>query len=43
MEYTALDLGIDFLPYWDEPTDITELETEQTTETTELNNIELPF
>lgn len=43
MEYTALDLGIDYLPYWDEPTDTETIETEQTTETTELNNIELPF
>ena len=44
MEYTNLDLGIDYLPYWDEPTDISESETEPTTETSnELNNIELPF
>ena len=41
--YTALDLGIDYLPYWDEPTDISESETETTTETTDINNIELPF
>ena len=41
MEYTLLDLGIDFLPYWDDETETTE--TEQSTETTELNNIELPF
>jgi hypothetical protein len=40
--YTALDLGIDYLPYWDEPTDISESETSDS-ETTELNNIELPF
>jgi hypothetical protein len=41
MEYTLLDLGIDFLPYWDDETETTE--DEQSTETTELNNIELPF
>lgn len=41
MEYTFLDLGIDFLPYWDDETETAE--TEPTTETTELNNIELPF
>lgn len=41
--YTALEIGLDYLPYWDEPTDISESETEQTTDTTELNNIELPF
>ena len=41
MEYTNLDLGIDYLPYWDDETETTE--TEQTTETTELNNIDLPF
>lgn len=40
MEYTNLDLGIDYLPYWDDETDISESETEQTTE---LNNIDLPF
>ena len=40
MEYTALELGFDYLPYWDEPTDITEPETETSTE---LNNIDLPF
>ena len=34
MEYTPLDLGIDYLPYWDEPTDISESESETTTETT---------
>ena len=43
MEYTNLDLGIDYLPYWDDETDISESETEQTTETTDINNIELPF
>lgn len=42
MEYTLLDLGLDYLPYWDEPTDISESETSDS-ETTELNNIELPF
>lgn len=43
MEYTLLDLGIDYLPYWDEPTD-SDIETETSTETnTELNNIDLPF
>tara|TARA_R110000868_G_scaffold68492_1_gene202439 strand:+ start:9873 stop:10001 length:129 start_codon:yes stop_codon:yes gene_type:complete len=42
MEYTNLDLGIDYLPYWDEPTETTE--DEPTTETSnELNIIELPF
>ena len=39
--YTALDQGFDYLPYWDEPTDATE--NEPTTETTETNNIDLPF
>lgn len=43
MEYTLLELGFDYLPYWDEPTDITESETETSTETTDINNIELPF
>lgn len=44
MEYTALDLGFDYLPYWDEPTDTDNTELETSTETnTELNNIELPF
>lgn len=45
MEYTALDLGIEYLPYWDDETDTdtTESETEQTTETTDINNIDLPF
>jgi hypothetical protein len=38
--YTALEIGLEYLPYWDE----SETETEaETTETTELNNIELPF
>ena len=41
MEYTNLDLGIDYLPYWDDETDTTE--NEPTTETTDLNNIDLPF
>ena len=39
--YTALDLGIDYLPYWDDETETTETET--TTETTDINNIDLPF
>ena len=41
MDYTHLDLGIDYLPYWDEPTDRdnTEIETETETNT----DIELPF
>jgi hypothetical protein len=38
--YTALEIGLEYLPYWD---DETEAETTETTETTELNNIELPF
>jgi hypothetical protein len=38
--YTALEIGLEYLPYWD---DETETETTETTETTELNNIELPF
>jgi hypothetical protein len=38
--YTALEIGFDYLPYWDDETDISESETEQTTE---LNNIDLPF
>ena len=41
--YTALEIGFDYLPYWDDETDISESETEQTTDTTELNNIDLPF
>jgi hypothetical protein len=41
MNYSNLDLGFDYLPYWDDETETTE--DEQTTETTELNNIELPF
>lgn len=41
MEYTNLELGIDYLPYWDDETETAE--NEQTTETTELNNIDLPF
>ena len=32
--YTALEIGLEYLPYWDD-----EIEAE----TTELNNIELPF
>lgn len=39
--YTALDLGIDYLLYWDDETETAE--NEQSTETTELNNIDLPF
>ena len=42
MDYTALDLGIDYLPYWDEPTD-SDIEIETSTETTDINNIDLPF
>ena len=38
--YTALEIGLEYLPYLD---DETEAETTDTTETTELNNIELPF
>lgn len=41
MEYTNLELGFDYLPYWDDETETAE--TEQNTETTELNNIDLPF
>ncbi len=41
MEYTLLDLGIEYLPYWDDETD-TDIETETSTETTDTN-IELPF
>lgn len=42
MDYTALDLGIDFLPYWDDETDTDN--TESDTDTTETDtNIELPF
>jgi hypothetical protein len=37
--YTALEIGLEYLQYWD---DETEAETEAETETTELN-IELPF
>ena len=43
MEYTALDLGIDYLPYWDEPTDISESETSDSETSNEQNNIDLPF
>lgn len=43
MGYTNLDLGFDYLPYWDEPTD-SDIETETSTETnTEIKNIDLPF
>ena len=42
MNYTALEIGFDYLPYWDDETDTTESETTES-ETTELNNIELPF
>lgn len=38
--YTLLDLGLDYLPYYDDETETAE--TEQTTETTDIN-IELPF
>lgn len=41
MDYTNLELGIDYLPYWDDETETTE--NEQSTETTDINNIELPF
>lgn len=42
--YTHLELGIDYLPYWDDA-DTTESETttDTDTDTTELNNIDLPF
>lgn len=44
MEYTNLDLGIDYLPYWDDETDIDNTDSETSdSETTELNNIDLPF
>jgi len=44
MNYTALELGFDYLPYWDETSDTdTDIETETATETTDINNIELPF
>jgi hypothetical protein len=40
MEYTNLEIGIEFLPYWnDDTTDW----TEQADEQTDLNDIELPF
>lgn len=39
--YTHLELGIEYLPYWDDA-DTTENE-QTTTDTTELNNIDLPF
>ncbi len=35
--YTALEIGLEYLPYLDDETEA------ETTETTELNNIELPF
>ena len=42
MEYTNLELGIDFLPYWDDETETDT--TESDTDTTESDtNIELPF
>ena len=42
--YTALELGFDYLPYWDDETDITESETTESETSNELNNIiELPF
>jgi hypothetical protein len=40
--YTALEIGLEYLPYFDDETEA-EAETTETTETTELNNIELPF
>lgn len=43
MEYTNLDLGIDYLPYWDDETDISESETTDSETSNELNNIDLPF
>ena len=39
MEYTALELGFEYLPYWDDETETTE--NEQNTESD--TNIELPF
>lgn len=44
MSYTHLELGIDYLPYWEESdTDNTDTETATETETNDINNIELPF
>lgn len=40
--YTLLDLGFDYLPYWDDETDSDNTENEQSTETTDIN-IDLPF
>lgn len=39
--YTALELGFEYLPYWDDETETAE--NEQNTETTDINNIDLPF
>jgi hypothetical protein len=41
--YTALEIGLDYLPYWDEPTDISDSETSDSETSNELNNIDLPF
>jgi len=42
MEYTLLELGFDYLPYYDDETETAE--NEQSTETnTEIKNIDLPF
>ncbi len=43
MNYSNLDLGIDYLPYWDDETDITESETSDSETSNEQNNIDLPF
>jgi hypothetical protein len=43
MNYSNLDLGIDYLPYWDDETDISESETSDSETSNEQNNIDLPF
>lgn len=40
MNYTALEIGLDYLPYWDE-SDSDNTDTETATETN--TDIELPF
>lgn len=44
MNYTHLELGIEYLPYWDDAETTESETTTDTTDTTEdTNNIELPF
>ena len=40
MEYTNLDLGVDYLPYWDDETEPTETETTETETAQEIEYTE---